>query len=143
MDDDIFLPLVIAAGMFAVVYAGVSMGEYQGHAFHSKCIEECYEEHLARMNAPKPEVTEAVVKEVKKVDPAKRLYAGCAGCHGQQGEGGAFPKLAGQTSEYITSALVQYQNRETRGRKSMIMWGQAQALSTRDINLLGTYISEL
>ena len=43
MDDDIFLPLVIATGMFAVVYAGVSMGEYQGHAFHSKCIEECYD----------------------------------------------------------------------------------------------------
>ena len=44
MNDDIFFPLVIAAGMFAVVYAGVSMGEFQGYAFHSKCIEQCYED---------------------------------------------------------------------------------------------------
>ena len=39
-----------------------------------------------------------------------------AACHGQQGQGmGAFPKLASQTSDYISEKLYAYKNREQVG----------------------------
>jgi cytochrome c553 len=152
MNDDIFFPLVIAAGMFAVVYAGVSMGEFQGHAFHSKCIEECYEDIKDRRKAAKLALLEqdkliaagvieapVIVKDLKPP-----TWGGCAGCHGQKGEGmGMFPKISGQSKDYIITALTQYKNKEKRGSKSMIMWGQASGLSGSDINTLGEYISTL
>ena len=53
----------------------------------------------------------------------------CA-CHGQNGEGmGAFPKLAGQTSDYISDRLYAYKNREQIGAMSSTMWAQAVMLS--------------
>ena len=56
---------------------------------------------------------------------------------------GIFPKLAGQSKEYIVTALNQYKNREERGRQSMMMWSQASILSARDIDTLGDFISNL
>ena len=60
------------------------------------------------------------------------------------GEGmGMFPKIAGQSKEYITTALLEYRNRQERGRQSMIMWSQSSFLSDRDIDTLGEFISNL
>lgn len=152
MNDDIFFPLVIAAGMFAVVYAGVSMGEFQGYAFHSKCIEQCYEDikdrrrvaELALLEQEKLIAAGVIEAPIVIEDTTPPAWAGCAGCHGQKGEGmGMFPKISGQSKDYIVTALTQYKNKEKRGSKSMIMWGQASALSGSDISTLGEYISEL
>ena len=64
-------------------------------------------------------------------------------CHGNEGQGiGAFPRLAGQSSDYIIGRLNQYKNRETVGAMSQTMWGQAGMLSDQDIKLLGEYIEE-
>ena len=52
--------------------------------------------------------------------------------HGQNGEGmGAFPKLAGQTSDYISDRLYAYKNREQIGAMSSTMWAQAGMLSDK------------
>ena len=39
---------------------------------------------------------------------------------------GAFPKLAGQTSDYISDRLYAYKNREQIGAMSSTMWAQSQ-----------------
>ena len=73
----------------------------------------------------------------------KGLWAGCAACHGQEGQGMAvFPKLAGQSQSYIVGRLNAYKNRETIGAMSSTMWGQAEMLSDSDIELLGEFIQE-
>ena len=71
------------------------------------------------------------------------MWAGCAACHGQEGQGIAtFPRLAGQSSDYIVGRLLSYKNRETIGAMSQTMWGQAAMLSDSDIELLGDFIQE-
>ena len=71
------------------------------------------------------------------------MWAGCAACHGQQGQGmGAFPKLAGQSSDYISQRLYAYKNREQIGAMSSTMWAQASMLSDNDISTLSKFIEE-
>ena len=55
---------------------------------------------------------------------------------------GAFPKLAGQSADYISEALYQYKNNETRGAMSATMWAQAGMLSEQDIQTLSEYIQQ-
>ena len=40
----------------------------------------------------------------------RSLWAGCAACHGADGGGGIGPKLAGQSSDYISEKLYIYKN---------------------------------
>ena len=61
--------------------------------------------------------------------------------HGNDGKGiGAFPALAGRSSDYIVEALTQYKNGETRGAMSGVMWGQSSVLSDADIQTLGDFV---
>ena len=55
---------------------------------------------------------------------------------------GAFPKLAGQSSDYISQKLYAYKNRETVGNMSSTMWAQAGMLSDSDIETLSQFIEE-
>ena len=69
------------------------------------------------------------------------LWAGCAACHGQDGQGiGAFPRLAGQSADYISERLYAYKNKEQIGPMSSTMWAQAGMLSENDINTLSEFI---
>ena len=108
------------------------------------CTGECYEQYVAEHGT----VVEQLLakREAEAGDPfssIKPLWAGCAACHGNEGQGiGAFPRLAGQSSDYIIGRLNQYKNRETVGAMSQTMWGQAGMLSEQDIKLLGEYIEE-
>ena len=81
-------------------------------------------------------------KPVKVVSAGEKKYAGCASCHGGNGEGGVGPKLQGQSLSYIKGRLTAYKNREKVGRQSVMMWSQASLLSDADINDLSDYISE-
>lgn len=72
-----------------------------------------------------------------------KLYAGCIACHGAKGEGGIGPSFKGRKSDYISSALVQYKNKEERGAQSALMYAQAAALSDKDIKDLSEYIITL
>lgn len=65
----------------------------------------------------------------------------CAACHGADGnsQSSAFPRLAGQYSDYLVQALGEYKSGE---RKNAIMAPQAANLSQRDIEDLAAYFSQ-
>ena len=118
--------------------------EYTGYQSAHTCTGECYEEYV-RVHGTTVEILQA--KQLADAgDPfssIRGLWAGCAACHGQEGQGMAvFPKLAGQSQSYIVDRLNAYRNRETVGAMSSTMWGQAEMLSDNDIELLGEFIQE-
>ena len=118
--------------------------EYTGYSSGGSCYGECYEEYV-KLNGTVVEI-EQKKKEIANADPfssIRGLWAGCAACHGQQGQGmGAFPALAGQDSEYIIDRLTTYKNRGQVGAMSSTMWAQAGMLSDQDIETLGKFIEE-
>ena len=132
----------IFVGFFSgVIYPNL---EYKGYPSTSSCTGECYEEYV-RVHGTVVEI-EQRKKEIANADEfssIRGLWAGCAACHGQNGEGmGVFPKLAGQTSDYISQRLYAYKNRETVGNMSSTMWAQAGMLSDSDIETLSKFIED-
>ncbi|CAH9019861.1 c-type cytochrome [Candidatus Nitrosacidococcus sp. I8] len=77
-----------------------------------------------------------------KGDPTagKQKSEACAGCHGADGNSPApsFPKLAGQSANYIVHALGAYQSGD---RKNDVMAGMAAPLSDQDKADLGAYFA--
>ena len=118
--------------------------EYSGYSNSGSCYGECYEEYV-KLNGTVVEI-EQKKQEIANADPfssIRGLWAGCAACHGQQGQGmGAFPALAGQNSEYIIDRLTTYKNRGQVGAMSSTMWAQAGMLSDQEIETLGKFIEE-
>lgn len=64
--------------------------------------------------------------------------APCAACHGEDGnsKSGEFPRLAGQSSDYLFFALSQYKNKQ---RKNPIMSGFAATLKREDMADLAAF----
>ena len=152
INENIAIPLGVSIVAGILLYTGLSLAEYRGQPTGNNCIGPCYEAvlerrevaRLAQLEQERLILAGVIEAPVVVEDPTPPMWAGCAGCHGQQGEGmGMFPKIAGQTKEYITTALTEYKNRGQRGKQSMIMWSQASLLSDRDIDVLGDYISAL
>ena len=118
--------------------------EYKGYSSTHTCTGECYEEYV-RINGTTVEI-EQRKRELANADDfssIRSLWAGCAACHGQQGEGMAvFPALAGQSADYISSRLITYRNRGEVGSMSSTMWAQAGMLSEQEINTIGKFIEE-
>lgn len=118
--------------------------EYTGVGGGHSCTGECYEEYVA-INGTVVEI-EQRKQELANADEfssIRGLWAGCAACHGQNGEGMAvFPALKGQTKEYITDRLYAYKNKETVGAMSSTMWAQAGMLSESDIETIGKFIQQ-
>ena len=134
---------IFAFGIFfsTMIYPNL---EVKGYSSNHSCYGECYEEYV-RVHGTTVEILQA--KQLADAgDPfssIRGLWAGCAACHGQEGQGMAvFPKLAGQSQSYIVGRLNAYKNRETVGAMSSTMWGQAEMLSDSDIELLGEFIQE-
>ena len=132
----------LIATFFAVkIYPNL---EYTGVGGGHSCYGECYEEYV-RVNGTLSEIMERK-REIANADEfssIRGLWAGCAACHGQEGQGMAvFPALAGQNSDYITQRLYAYKNRETVGAMSSTMWAQAGMLSDSDIQTIGKFIEE-
>ena len=110
--------------------------EYSGYSSNSSCTGECYEEYV-KLNGTVVEILQA--KQAAAMDDpfssVRGLWAGCAACHGQQGEGLAtFPMLAGQTKDYITDRLTTYKNRGQVGTMSSTMWAQAGMLTEQAVS---------
>ena len=128
-------------GTIAMAYNNL---EYKGYERVHGCYGECYEEYV-KLNGTVVEI-EQKKQEIANADPfssIRGLWAGCAACHGQQGQGmGAFPALAGQDSEYIIDRLTTYKNRGQVGAMSSTMWAQAGMLSDQEIDTLGKFIEE-
>ncbi len=118
--------------------------EYSGYSSTGSCYGECYEEYV-KLNGTVVEI-EMAKQAAANEDPfssIRGLWAGCAACHGQQGQGmGAFPALAGQSSEYIIDRLTTYKNRGQVGSMSATMWAQAGMLSDEEIETIGKFIEE-
>tara|TARA_B100000035_G_C20860011_1_gene491417 strand:- start:188 stop:631 length:444 start_codon:yes stop_codon:yes gene_type:complete len=132
----------IFVGFFSgVIYPNL---EYKGYPSTSSCTGECYEEYV-RVHGTVVEI-EQRKKEIANADEfssIRGLWAGCAACHGNEGQGmGVFPKLAGQSSDYISQRLYAYKNRETVGNMSSTMWAQAGMLSDSDIETLSKFIED-
>ena len=131
--------LLFMTGLIAGVYQNL---EYKGYERVHGCYGECYEEYV-RINGTAVEI-EMKKQELANADEfssIRGLWAGCAACHGQQGQGmGAFPSLAGQSSDYIIDRLTTYKNRGQVGAMSSTMWAQAGMLSEQEIQTLGKFI---
>ena len=118
--------------------------EYTGGGGGHSCYGECYEEYVRNFGTPAD--MERRKKQLAAGDPfsdIRGLWAGCAACHGQKGEGiGMFPKLVGQSKDYIVGKLNAYKNKEQVGPMSSTMWGQAAMLSDAQIDIIGQFIEE-
>lgn len=137
-------PLLILAFLSLIISHTYANLEYKGYSAAHSCTGECYEEYV-KVHGTVVEQLQARRAEAAS-DPfstVRPLWAGCAACHGQEGQGiGAFPKLAGQSSEYITQRLNAYKNREQIGPMSSTMWAQAGMLSDNDIQTISDFIAE-
>jgi len=144
MRDSFYLIIGICGFMYGIISHTYANLDYKGYPRAQACYGECYEKYVEE-NGTVVEQLQAKAEEAAS-DPyssIRGLWAGCAACHGQKGQGmGAFPKLAGQDAEYISQRLYAYQNRETIGNMSSTMWAQAGMLSDSDITNLSKFIAE-
>ena len=139
-----FYVIAIVAVMFSLITYTYQNLEYKGYERIHGCTGECYAEYVKIHGTPAQ--IEARKKAAAEGDPfssIRSLWAGCAACHGNEGQGMAvFPKLAGQNSEYIIDRLTTYKNRGEVGNMSSTMWSQAAMLSEQEIETLGKFIEE-
>ena len=143
-NESFYLVLAICGFVFGLVNWSYNDLEYKGYTSNHSCTGECYEEYVNEFGTP------AEIEQKKQAAAAddpfssiKGLWAGCAACHGQKGEGmGVFPALAGRDANYISERLYQYQNREDVGSMSSTMWAQAGMLSDNEIKTIGQFIEE-
>jgi cytochrome c553 len=139
-----FYVISIVIVMFSLITYTYQNLEYKGYERIHGCTGECYAEYVKIHGTPAQ--IEARKKAAAEGDPfssIRSLWAGCAACHGNEGQGMAvFPKLAGQNSEYIINRLTTYKNRGEVGNMSSTMWSQAAMLSEQEIETLGKFIEE-
>ena len=144
MRDSFYLIIGICGFMYGIISHTYSNLEYKGYERAQACYGECYEKYVEENgNVVEQLQAKAAAAADDPFSSIRGLWAGCAACHGQKGQGmGAFPALAGKDSEYISNRLYQYQNRETVGAMSSTMWAQAGMLSDSDITNLSKFIQE-
>lgn len=137
-------PLLITAFMVVTIAYTHSNLEYKGYPRTSSCTGECYEQHVAEFGTVVEQLrAKQALAATDEFSSIRSLWSGCAACHGQQGEGMAvFPKLAGQSSDYIIDKLTTYKNRGEVGNMSSTMWAQAGQLTTEEIQLIGEFIEK-
>ena len=75
------------------------------------------------------------------VAAGQQKAAGCAGCHGANGEGrGANPALVGKSADEIAKALADY---KSGARKNSVMKAMASKLTPADMENIGAYYASL
>ena len=144
MNDAFYLLIGVCGFMFGLLTFTYDNLEYKGYSSAHSCTGDCYVKYVEENGTP------AQIEQKKRAaamdDPfssIKGLWAGCAACHGQSGQGmGIFPKLAGQSSDDIIQKLNTYKNRGEVGNMSSTMWAQAGQLSDEQIETLGRFIEE-
>ena len=144
MNDMFGYVIGILGFLFGILVFTYDNLEYKGYSSAHSCSGDCYikyvEEHGTSVEIEQRKKEIANADEFSSI---RGLWAGCAACHGQEGQGmGVFPKLAGQTSDYISNRLYAYKNREQIGAMSSTMWAQAGMLSDQDIKLISKFIEE-
>jgi len=131
--------LAISVFFVAKVYPNL---EYTGATSNTTCTGQCYVDYVALNGTPSEiEQRKQALANLDEFSDIRSLWAGCAACHGQAGEGMAvFPKLAGQSSDYIVDRLNTYKNRGQVGAMSSTMWAQAGMLSSDQMEQIGKFI---
>ena len=143
-NEAFYLIIGICGFMYGTITMAYNNLDYKGYSSAHSCTGDCYVKYVEE-NGTTVEI-EQRKQEAAQSDPfssIRGLWAGCAACHGQSGQGmGAFPKLAGKDSDYISQRLYAYKNREEIGSMSSMMWAQAGMLSDQDITTLSEFIQE-
>lgn len=80
--------------------------------------------------------------QAQDVEIGKDLYKkNCRQCHGPTAKGlASYPKLVGQTAEYLTDRLERYRAGERFGPNTPLMAPRAKSLSDEDITNIVTFI---
>ena len=76
----------------------------------------------------------------------REKYVQCASCHGADGRSTVvpqYPKIAGQTAEYVVNALKAYRDGRRLGTYAAMMAAVAKQLSDADIANLAAYVESL
>lgn len=139
MKGYIFTICIAMITTIAFAYNGL---EYKGVPSHTSCTGQCYVDYVALNGTPaEMEQRKKALASTDEFSDIRSLWSGCAACHGAEGQGVAvFPKLAGQSADYITGRLYAYRNGEGVGAMSSTMWAQAGGLSDAQINMIGKFI---
>jgi len=134
--------LAIVLMMVGTITMAYNNLEYKGYERVHGCYGECYEEYVAiNGTAVEIEMKKQELANADEFSSIRGLWAGCAACHGNEGQGMAvFPALAGRSSDYIIDRLTTYKNRGEVGAMSSTMWGQAGMLTEQEIETLGNFI---
>ena len=116
--------------------------EYTGGTSNRSCTGECYAEYVKQFGTPaEMERRKQTLAAGDQFSSIRSLWAGCAACHGNEGQGMAvFPALVGKDKDYIVDRLNTYKNRGEVGSMSSTMWGQAAMLSDADIETIGEFV---
>ena len=137
---------LILFGLFAI---GLPLYGMQNNSHSPKdingCSGACYEAWKAETGGVLA-MQAAAAQAKAEASPAelgKSVYAGCVACHGANGEGGVGPQLSGQSAADIADKLLRYQNGETIGNQSSLMWAQARMLSDADIDNIAAFVETL
>ena len=143
-NEAFYLIIGICGFMYGTITMAYNSLEYKGYESAHSCTGDCYVKYVEENGTPAQiEQKKQELASADEFSSIRGLWAGCAACHGQKGQGmGAFPKLAGQSSEYIVDRLTTYKNRGEVGAMSATMWAQAGMLSDQDIETLGNFIEE-
>ena len=128
--------------MFSLITYTYQNLEYKGYERIHGCTGECYAEYVRQFGTPaEMERRKQALAAGDQFSSIRSLWAGCAACHGQQGEGMAvFPALVGKDKQYIVDRLNAYKNKEEVGSMSSTMWGQAAMLSDAEIDTIGEFV---
>ena len=131
--------LAISVFFVAKVYPNL---EYTGYSSNTSCTGQCYVDYVALNGTPSEiEQRKQALANLDEFSDIRSLWAGCAACHGAEGQGmGPFPKLAGQSSAYIVDRLNTYKNKGQVGSMSATMWAQAGMLSADQMEQIGKFI---
>jgi len=142
--DSFYLIIGICGFMYGIISHTYANLDYKGYPRAQACYGECYEKYVEENGSVVEQLqAKAAAAADDPFSSIRGLWAGCAACHGQSGQGmGAFPALAGRDAEYISKRLYQYQNRENVGSMSSTMWAQAGMLTDNDIDTIGKFIEE-
>jgi len=134
--------LFTTTALIATIAVAYNNLEYRGVPNNTSCTGQCYVDYV-ELNGTAYEIErrKQALAATDEYSDIRSLWAGCAACHGAEGQGMAvFPKLAGQSADYIVGRLTSYKNRETVGAMSSTMWGQAGMLSDDEIATIGKFI---
>ena len=128
--------VVVLVGLIYYVTAdSPRQGRVQG------CYGECYEKHIEMYGTLAEQMqVQAEAAAADEFSSIRGLWGGCAACHGNNGQGGVGPALAGKE---IANMLKAYRAGETRGPQSVMMWSQASQLTDAEIDLLSKFTVQL